>query len=447
MPQRYDVCIVGGGITGLAAAYYLERISRQSSVSYAILEASAAFGGKIQTDQLRTPDGEFLLEKGPDSFLTQKPWALQLAKALCLEEELIPINADARGFCVLKRGRPQPILPFLLSPVISPLGKLRMGLEPFVPHRKDISDESVAQFARRRLGQEAFDYLAEPLMSGIFSADPEQQSMQATFPRFLDIERQHKSLLLRMRRGGQDPSFLSYRNGMGTLVKTLVKTLQGRQTSSCGVEMISLLAPNKFQVLLKSGERVECSRLLLTVPAASAATMLPANYPALRTKLQELRTTSSGCIYLSFANHDIRRVLTGTGLVIPRVERRAINAITYVSSKFPGRAPEGQTLLRVFFGGSRNPKIMHQNDEAIAQIALQELESLLGIAARPSLSQVYRYQNGNPQYDVGHVAKSEALMRALPDGLFLAGSSYRGGGIPDCIYEGQRIAEKINASL
>lgn len=477
-PEAKQVIIIGGGIAGLSTAWYVQKLAQKKELNlkYTVLEGASRWGGKILTETVdgTSDPGEepFIVEGGPDSFLTQKPWALQLARELGLSERLLGTNDEQRRVFVLNKGRPTPlpdgvllivptkIKPFALSPLLSPLGKLRMGLDLLIPARRDGQDETLADFITRRLGQEALDKIAEPLMSGIYNAEAERQSLLATFPRFRMLEEKHGSLIrgmLASRRAhsnGAGPRsaprppvsmFISLKGGTEELVWTLVNKLDGDLRLEAAVHGLKQ-SGGRYQVTLKDGTRLAADAVILAVPAYVAAGLVQDLAPQAAAKLQAIRYVSTGTISLAFRRQDVQ-LLEGFGLVIPRSEQRPINAVTLTSVKFKRRAPDDHVLLRVFFGGSRNPGMMEVDDRELLATVLAELKSLLDIDAPPLFHRIYRWHRANPQYDVGHLTRVETIEDAIPKGLYVTGSPYRGIGIPDCVHQGQMTAEKVLGDL
>jgi protoporphyrinogen/coproporphyrinogen III oxidase len=484
-PDMSHVVIVGGGIAGLSAAFYLERAARASGVPirYTLIERDDRFGGKIQTDTIAHDDGAFVVEGGPDSFVAQKPWGIQLARDLGLEDQLISAKPARHSTYVLRKGQPQPMpegmmlvvptrmWPFAFSPLLSLRGKLRMALDMVIPPRHDGADETLADFIRRRLGAEALEILAEPLLAGIHSADPERQSILATFPRFRALEEQHGGLIRGMLAArppttdhrppttdgqGQNSSvvgrqssvvssspFVTLQGGVGELVRGLLERLNGRLIAGQGVAALDYdqTAARPYRVRLSDGEALEADAVIMTAPAFAAAELVAPFQPALATALRAIRYVTTGTISLAYRNADLRRPFDGFGLIIPRGEGRRINALTMTSAKFAGRAPDGYTLVRAFVGGSRTPDVVELDDTALLALVRAELGAILGVDAAPQWSRIYRWPLANPQYDVGHLERMDALEQLLPPGLHLAGCAYRGVGIPDCVRSGQLAAE------
>lgn len=473
--NRVDVAIVGGGIAGMACAFYLQEKAGEQPVRYALLERSDRWGGKLRTETIHGyGNAPFVVEAGPDSFITQKPWGLQLARQLGLEGEFLPTNDHKRKTFVLHKGRPMAMpdgvllivptkfTPFALTPLISPLGKLRMGMDLFIPPRQDESDETLADFIERRLGREALDKIAEPLLSGIYNAEAEKQSMLATFPRFREMEKQHGSLMRGMlasmrarltapkangNSGGANGSkpmamFMSLAGGMERLIDALLPRLSGDLRLKTGVQSIRR-AEAGYRLELSDGTTLDAGAVVLAVPTFVAAKLLADIAPEATAKLGEIRYVSTGTVSFAFKRDEIAHPLDGFGVVIPRSENRSINAITWTSTKFDRRAPDGYALLRVFFGGSRSPEMMQRSDEEIERIARQELKAILDIDAQPLFHRIFRWQQATPQYDIGHLERVAAIEAALPPGVLVTGSPYRGIGIPDCIHQGRQAAEDV----
>lgn len=464
--NMYDVVIIGGGIAGLSAAWYLETGARAANLNlrYTLLEATDRWGGHIRTEHI----DDFVIEAGPDSFLTQKPWALQLARELGLDNRLLGTNDKLRQVFVLNRGKPTVMpdgvllivptkfAPFALSPLLSPLGKLRMGMDLFIPPKRDGADETLADFVWRRLGSEALDKIAEPLLSGIYNSEAEKQSILATFPRFRALEEQYGSLtrgMLASRRNcnhqaqssnGKLSAFMSLNGGMEELVSALVTRLASRGDLRLSTRVQHLQRDANGMWVLQTNEvTMGAHAIVLAIPAFVAADLLIDVAPHVARALQSIRYVSTGTISLAYRMSDIQRPLFGFGLVVPRSERRPINAITWSSLKFDKRAPAGYALLRIFFGGSRSPRSMELDDEALVTMVRAQLHELMGVEGAPLFHRIYRWHRSNAQYDVGHLDRLGALEANLPAGLYLTGSAYRGVGIPDCVKQSQDTAQKI----
>jgi oxygen-dependent protoporphyrinogen oxidase len=456
---------VGGGITGLAAAYRLRRTAPWAAVT--LLESERRLGGKIVTENA----GGFLVEGGPDSFLSSKPGALELCRELGLERRLCGTLPGARRAYVLRRGRLHPIPggisglvpsrlgPLLRSRLFSPFGKARMGLELLLPPRRGGPDESLASFVRRRLGREAYERLVEPLMAGIYAGDGERLSLQATFPQLGEMERRSggvlRGLLRRQPAGpgsaGASP-FLTLEGGLGELVSALEDRLEGVDVR-LGEEAVRLeRAPGGWRVHLRGGEPLESGAVLLAAPAFACAGLLEAIDPDLARELHAIPHASTATVTLAWPLSDLPRPLDGTGYIVPRAEGRAVLACSWSSSKFPHRAPEGWATIRVFVGRAGDqgaPDAAALDDGALWSLARREAQEVLGVTAAPAMERAFRWPRGMPQYTLGHIERLAAIERRLSSlpGLALAGNAYRGVGIPDCIRSGEEAAGRLHRWL
>ena len=468
VPPR--VVIVGGGISGLSAAYYLDQLARARGVAVncTLVESSTRWGGKVLTETVPFDNAApFVVEAGPDAFITQKPWALELARELGLSERLIGINDRVTTLYVLHHGRPvvmpEGVLllvptrfwPFVSSRLFSLAGKLRMGLDLVIPPRRDDGDETLAQFVRRRLGDEALDKIAEPLMSGIYNADAEAMSIMATFPRFRELERDYGSLIRGMLNArppkhpasvgapAPTPAFMSFRGGVQELTDALRARLTGDLRPGTHVVELRPAAEGGYRLATDRGDVMHADAVLLTTPAYAAADLIRSMAPGVADVLGEIRYLGTGTVSLAFRTSDITRPLHGLGLVVPKGEDRPINAITISSTKFTHRAPEGTVLLRVFFGGTRSPASMEYDDARLLDVVRAELRDILGIEAAPMFQRVYRWPRANPQYDVGHLERVARIEAGLPSGVYVTGGAYRGVGMPDCVYQARCAVERI----
>ncbi|HEX2621459.1 MAG TPA: protoporphyrinogen oxidase [Phototrophicaceae bacterium] len=460
--KQPHIVVIGGGISGLSAAWFLQKMG----VHYSLLEASDRWGGKVLTEQVNEfTDTPFVIEAGPDSFLTQKPWALQLARDLGLSDQLVSINNRGRNTYMLHRGKPialpdgfqliipTKLMPFLRSPLLSLPGKLRMALDWLILARPGDDDETLAGFIRRRFGDEALDKIAEPLLSGIYNAESDKQSLLATFPRFRQLEREHGSLIrgtLKTRQAASasapktpTPPFMTLKGGTQELIESLVNQLTGDLQLQTRVTAIESLPDQRYRVTTDSGETLEADAILVTTPAYVTAQLLRPLKPKVADQLATIRHVSTGTISLAFKAADITLPLQGFGLVIPKSEQRPINAVTISSLKFDHRAPDGYILMRVFFGGSRSPQTMRLDDEHLLQVIRQELRSILNIDAEPLFHRIYRWYEANPQYDVNHLKLVNQIETGLPAGMYVTGCAFRGVGMPDCVYQAQQTVAKL----
>jgi oxygen-dependent protoporphyrinogen oxidase len=455
---------VGGGIAGLAAAHRALEIARERgrTVDLTLLEARHRLGGTIETERA----GGYVIEGGPDAFLTEKPAALALCRRLGLQARLIGTDERFRRVWVWHRGRLHPIPegfhllaparlgPVLTSRLFSWRGKARLALDLVLPRRRSDEDESLAAFVRRRLGREVLERVAQPLVAGIYSADPEELSLRATVPRFLELERAHRSLILGLRRaahrapsegasGARFGLFASLAGGLGELVEALAARLPaGAARLGERVMQVERRAEG-WRVRTEDGRIYDADRLVLAVEAHAAARLLRDVDPPLAALLQVIGYASSATVSLGYRRADVPHPLDGFGFVVPRTEGRDLLACTFSSVKFPGRAPPDHVLLRGFLGGALHPAVLEQDDASLVGRVRRDLRDALGIAAEPVLVRVRRHPAALPQYAVGHPVTVEAIERrlgALP-GLHLAGAAYHGVGIADCVRSGEAAAD------
>lgn len=462
---RGSVVVVGGGIAGLSAA--LDLVRRGCAVT--LVEASPRFGGKIETVRR---DG-FVLEAGPDSFITRKPRALELVRELGLEDRLLPTRPEGRRVYLLRRGRlmelpdglamvaPTKLASFLKTPLLSWRGKLRAGLDLVLPARRSTEDESLGAFVRRRLGPEMLEKLVGPLLAGIHSTDADELSLQATFPMFAEMERTRGSLIraLRAERAHREghPSAtsprVSLKGGLEELVTALVARLERdgvRMLPGRAVETLTALEglrEEAWRVDLDRGESLAADAVVLATPARVAATLVEKTRPKLAWELRQLRAATTVTVSLAYRRTDIPGSLDAYGFVVPRSEGRWITACTYTSAKLDHRCPPDHAVLRAFLGGpvgedglAREERV---DDDEVVRRVREDLGSILGISARPTTTEVRRFDAGSPQYGVGHGERVARLETLTGPGLALAGCAYHGVGIPDCVASGAKAAERL----
>jgi oxygen-dependent protoporphyrinogen oxidase len=454
-----DVLIVGGGIAGLSAAWELVQRGRRPIV----LEAEARPGGLIRTE---TIDG-FVIDAGPDALLIQKPAALNLCRELGLGDRLFPTLTPRTAY-VLRRGRlvplpdasvlgiPTKIRPFVTTSLFSWPGKLRMGLELVIPPRRDASDESIGSFMARRFGKEAVTYLAEPLLAGIHAGDVNRLSMRAAFPRLLEAERTRGSVLRALSSlsaaAAKPPSaqgaFMSLPGGIEEVVTALVGRLPA-DTIRLSARVASVSGRGPYVVTLANGDPMDARAVIVAAPAWAAAAMLTAVAPEIAALAGRVRYVSSATCAVALNRDQVRHPLQGSGFVVPHAERRSLMAASWVSSKWPARAPSGAVLLRGFVGGAHDETIVEQRDEVIASAVFDELAPLLGINGSPLLTRVYRWRRASAQHEVGHLERMAEIDRLLSSrpGLFVTGSGFRGTGVPDCVADGRATGASAAAFL
>lgn len=448
MIDTVDVAVVGGGIAGLSAAYELER----RGLTVRLFEASDRLGGVIRTVRR---DG-WVIDAGPDALLVQKPAAVQLCRELGLADRLVSTRLPRTAY-VLRDGRLCPLVEgsFLGFPVsiaalarsslFSWRAKLRMAYEVAVPPTLG-GDESIASFIRRRFGQEALDYLGEPLLAGIHAGDADRLSTEALFPRLAEAERRSGSVLRSLRRMKIAPSpagaFVSLPGGTGELVDTLARALKPG-TVRLSSAVTSVRRAGVFTVDTQDAS-VRAGGVIVCVPAYAAAGMLRSIDTSLAVICDTVPYASTATVAFGYRREQVRHPLDGSGFVVPRVEASPLLAATWVSSKWPGRAPNGHVLLRGFLGGGRDPGRLGQSDSDLVRLAHDALAGTLGIEGDPVLTLLSRYPRQSPQYEVGHLARVASIQERLTavPGLFLAGSGFRAIGIPDCIADGRETAAR-----
>jgi protoporphyrinogen/coproporphyrinogen III oxidase len=448
------VAIIGGGISGLSAAYALHK--RQ--VPYLLLEAGPSLGGVIRAE---VRDG-FLLEPGPDSMFALRPEGVSLCGELGLADRLVPTNPEKRAVFVLHRralhalpdgmalGVPTKILPFARSGLLSWPGKLRMGLDVVIPRGNGRGDESIAAFLRRRFGPEAVSRLGEPLLAGIHAGDPERLSILATFPRFVELEERHGSLVRGMLRtprpkpGAAPPAALcSLRGGLREMVDALVVRLERERIwTKAGVLSVARSA-HGFELAVSGAETVRARRVIVAAPGPRIAPALEALVPGAARALAAIPFASTATVLLGYRREDVVHPLDGHGMVVPRTEGLRTAAVGFASTKFPHRAPEGHVLLRGVLGGARDPGAATLGDEEAVDTMKGEMAGILGLRGRPVTTRVVRWPDAIPQLEVGHLARMaavEAEVASVP-GLHLTGAGVRTTGVTDSVADGTRAGE------
>jgi len=516
-PTLKRIAIIGGGLAGLTAAHRLNELARErgTNIAVTLFESGPRLGGVIGTERI----GGYLVDTGADSFLTNKPAAVNLCRRLGIEDRLTSTAEQHRGALVLFDGRPQPvpegfqlmsptaIWPMLVSPILSPWGKLRMALEYFVPRRAtrlairneigqrdadtgDLPDESLASFVRRRFGCEALERLVQPLVGGIYTSDPEKLSLAATMPRFLEMERDRGSLLAatlfsqertvsrQPTADSRSPGSTPHQYGAATDTKSsgaryglfaglaggmedLLSALRSKVKAACEVRLNAPAARivskssafgtegrghgDGYRVELADGATDSFDAVVMSAPAHRATGLLGQFDPELAAALNEIESASSVIVVTGHRLEDVAHPLNAFGLVVPQRERRKILAVSFSSRKFPDRAPPGSVLLRTFVGGALQPELLNLSDDGLASLVQSELAEMLGVRGQPDFVRVFRYPRAMPQYHVGHLDRVARIetLAARHPGFALAGNAYRGVGIPDVIASGEAAAESI----
>ncbi len=465
------IAIIGGGISGLSAAHTIEE-KRQSGtpVEYVLFESSPRLGGVLVTDRV---DG-CLVEAGPDSFLTEKPWAADLCRKIGLGDQLIGSNDAERKTYIVARGRlvvmpdglmfmvPTKIMPTVFSPLFSLRTKMRMAAEWFHPPHKASEDETVAQMVERHYGSEMVDLLADPLLSGVYGGEASQLSVRAVLPRFADMESKHGSLGRAMLTARKDarrkmgtapnvpsrPLFTSLKDGMQQMTDALVARLDANalKTSS---PVQSVITQDGAWTVSAGYQSDQFDAVIIATPTHAAAAVLQATDEILSREMGEIHYTSSVTVTLGYDEKVRGSLPPGFGFLVPRSEGRRMLAATFVHNKFPHRAPENRAIIRCFLGGARDELILQSSDEEILEIVRRELRQIISLNAEPLFARVYKWKSAMAQYSVGHLERLqriEALRQQLP-GLALAGNGYSGIGVPDCVRSGAEAASKILAEM
>jgi oxygen-dependent protoporphyrinogen oxidase len=468
------IVVVGGGIAGLAAAHRLIELKREKSldIEVVLLEASGRLGGSIATERV----GDFLVEAGPDSFISEKPWALRLCERLGLTSRLVStqdanhkiyvvhkskLEALPEGFFLLAPTR---LWPFIQTSLFSASGKLRIAAEILLPRGAANGDESLGSFVRRRFGAEALERVAQPLVGGIYASDPDKLSLGSTMPRFKEMERVKRSVTWAMwseqrRRarhretgsGARWSLFVSLAEGMQEFVDGIASHLpEGSvRLNSRSTNVTRDKGRGIWRITLGSNETVEAAAIILATPAFRAGEILGSLAAGAADELKKIPYASTAAVSLAYRSKDFPHALDSFGFVAPAVESRKIMACTFSSLKYPGRAPEGHVLLRGFVGGSLQPELFHNDDATMEKNVRDELSSLLGVTAAPLFTRIGRHPNSMPQYHVGHEARVQRIETALAEfpTLSLAGSAYHGVGISDCVRTGEEAAEKAVSEI
>ncbi len=453
--QPKSIAVVGGGISGLAVAHALvERAAALARpVDVRLFEQASRLGGTMFTE----PAGGFHVEWGPNGFLDSKPHTAELAARLGLADALLPASDASSRRWVLSRGRLRPIPTspqrFLFSSLLSMSAKWRVLREPAAPPPPDGVDETIAAFARRRLGPETAARLIDPFVSGVFSGDPETLSVRSAFPRLVELEREYGSLLrasrkLKAKGAGPAGKLTSFTGGMSTLVSALAKSLGPRAATRAAASALTRGSGDTLSLTV-DGEARAFDAVVLATPTTTTQRLLAPLDDAFVAPLAHIPYAAVAVVALGFARESVAHPLDGFGFLIPSEERQPILGCLFDSSAFPGhRAPPGHVLLRAFVGGARAPERVDEDDAALVRLVRGVLDPLLGLRGEPVLTRVVRHRSAIPQYVVGHadrVAAIDAAAARVP-GLCVAGNALRGVGVNDCTREAEAVAARVLSS-
>lgn len=462
--QRKKVVIIGGGITGLSAAFYMQKEAREKGLSLDVLlvEASNRLGGKIETVRR---DG-FVIERGPDSFLIRKKSMGILAKDVGVEEELVK-NATGQAYIYINgelhpipggsiMGIPTELGPFLKTGLFSMAGKLRAAGDFVLPRTPAEGDQSLGKFFRRRLGGEVVENLIEPLLSGVYAGDIDHMSLQSTYPQFSEVEKKHRSLILGMKKTApksnpnkkKEGAFHTFRNGLETLVEAIEDKLE-TDTVLKGVRLEAITRIGEKNLLeLNNGQKIEADAVIMTTGHAVTSSVF-APHDILQ-DLGEIPTTSVATVALAFPEESIVQDREGTGFLVSRSSDYSITACTWTHRKWPTSTPEGKVLIRAFVGRVGDEAIVDLPDEEIERIVLEDLGNLIEIKSKPDFSVITRWKEDRPQYRVGHKQRIERAREELKEKfpqVKLAGASYEGVGLPDCVDQGKAAVKEVLEDL
>lgn len=462
------VVILGGGISGLSAAFYVKKLAeeKQLEVEITLVEKSDRLGGKLHTVRHHG----FLIEKGPDAFLARKTAMLELTMELGLEAELVSTNPKAKSACILHKGKlhtmpmgfilgiPTKLTPFIRTGLISPLGKARAALDLILPAKQGDIDESLGDFIKRRLGKEVLNQITEPLLSGIYAGDTHALSLMSTFPQFKQMEQKYGSLIMGMAKGAGRKSasvsdkwpdiarksmFLSYRQGLSAIIERLKERLHTVHFVM-GQGVAEIRKENGYQVILDHGQVIDADAVVCAVPAFEAAELFPS--VASVGLLHKINYVSVANIALAYKNTELNLSFEGTGFLVPRKEGKRITACTWSSTKWSHTAPEGFTLLRAYIGHAGAQEWMQMTDAELVEAARKDLKDLMGLKAEPEFVEVSRCNESMPQYPIGHQEHLALVRHDLSQhfpNVFLCGAGYGGVGIPDCVAQGKEAAEQL----
>lgn len=465
MARKKEVLIIGGGITGLTAAYYLKKEIEENGLplSFTLIEGSERLGGKIETI---CRDG-FVIERGPDSYLKRKTEMTRLIESVGLKDKLVSNNTGQSYVLARNKlnpipegavmGIPTKLTPFITTGLFSIKGKMRASLDFVLPKREDVeNDISIGHFFRRRLGGEVLENLIEPLLSGIYAGDIDRLSLQSTFPQFHEVEKRSKSLILGMKRtlptnpkqpgASRKPGqFYTLTTGLESLIDKLEEAIGNERIMKGNkVTSFSREPDGRYQVELEDGTKKIGDVVLFTTPYMVTRKLLPEDLDI--KDFHVTPPTSVATVAMAFDQSALKNDINGTGFVISRREDYTITACTWTHRKWPHTTPKGKVLLRCYVGRASDQEIVFRSDEEIMEAVSRDLQKIMGITATPDFYYVSRWKKAMPQYEVNHQQKLKKLMEKLEQhlpGVYLAGASYDGIGLPDCIVSAEKAVGQI----
>jgi oxygen-dependent protoporphyrinogen oxidase len=459
------IAIVGGGISGLSAAFYLEKArAAGAELEYSLFESGQRLGGSMYSDRVEG----CLVEAGPDSFLTEKPWASALCNELGIADQLIGSNDAQRKTYIVVNGRlivmpdglmfmvPTRILPTALSPLFSWGTKIRMARELLHPPRPMQDDETVAELVERHFGAEVVDRLADPLLAGVYGGDSAKLSARAVLPRFVEMEEKYGSLSRamlaahkKMTQAGHKqpprPLFSSLKEGMQQLVDAVLDRLDPEAIRMRNHVRRVYPEDGGWRVSIEMNGDECFDAVILATPANVAGTLLDGVDRGLARNLLDITYSSSITVTLGYYLDQLKGLPPGFGFLVPRSEGTRMLACTFVHNKFPHRAPQGQGILRCFLGGARDEAALALSDDEILEEVHRELRDIVQLDARPMFTRIYRWRGAMAQYESGHIARVQRIEKRVAEipGLALAGNAYHGIGVPDCIRSGMEAANAV----
>ncbi len=459
------IAIIGGGISGLSAAFHLEKTRAAGTpLEYTLFESGSRLGGSMYSERVEG----CLVEAGPDSFLTEKPWAAALCKELGIADQLIGSNDAQRKTYIVVHGKlvampdglmfmvPTKIVPTALSSLFSWETKLRMAQELLHPPRPMKGDETVGELVERHFGSEVVDRLADPLLSGVYGGDANKLSARAVLPRFVEMEEKYGSLSRAMLAAHKKmaavtknqlprPLFSSLKDGMQQMVDAILARLDPGSVRLRS-RVRGIYRPNgRWRLAIEMGDDEYYDAVIIATPANVAGPLLEAVDADLANDLHGITYSSSVTVTMGYYMDQLHRLPPGFGFLVPRSEGARMLACTFVHNKFPHRAPQKKGLLRCFLGGARDEAVLSLTDDQILDTVQSELLRFLKLSARPIFTRVYRWRGAMAQYESGHIARVARIEKRVSDiaGLAIAGNAYHGIGVPDCIRSGQQAAETI----